>query len=382
MPCYYKQGTFVFGNGYVMADYYKKTFTFEGKRRYVYGKTEIEAIEKRAILKSQLEGGKVEISRNTQVSIWINEWLDNYKEPEVNYRWYKDIKSICNRIIVPAIGHMRISSVKPLHVKKILNSIQGYSSSYNAKIYDIINQIFRSAQENELITQNPMIGIRKPLGVKPKNRRAITDEERKYTLQVAKYHRGGLFILIILYCGLRPQEVVPLRWSDIDFKKRRIIINKALKSDGVIRNSTKTEAGMRCVPIPMILLNRLKLEYESIRDNNVLICTNTRGEHYTKSSINDLWKNFKREMNIAAGCKVHPQKHQIMPPYFVPDDLTLYCYRHTYCTDLQAAGVPINVAKELMGHEDIAVTSKIYTHKSDMALNNAAELIDKYSSVV
>ena len=139
---------------------------------------------------------------------------------------------------------------------------------------------------------------------------------------------------------------------------------------------------MRCVPIPMILLNRLKLEYESIRDNNVLICTNTRGEHYTKSSINDLWKNFKREMNIAAGCKVHPQKHQIMPPYFVPDDLTLYCYRHTYCTDLQAAGVPINVAKELMGHEDIAVTSKIYTHKSDMALNNAAELIDKYSSVV
>ena len=41
--------------------------------------------------------------------------------------------------------------------------------------------------------------------------------------------------------------------------------------------------------------------------------------------------------------------------------------------------MPINVAKELMGHEDIAVTSKIYTHKSDVALNNAAELIDKYS---
>ena len=54
-----------------MADYYKKTFTFEGKRRYVYGRTELEAIEKRAILKSQLEAGKVEISRNTQVTIWI-----------------------------------------------------------------------------------------------------------------------------------------------------------------------------------------------------------------------------------------------------------------------------------------------------------------------
>lgn len=370
------------GNGCIMADYYKKTFTFEGKRRYVYGKTELEAIEKRAVLKAQLEAGKVEISRNTQVSVWIDEWLDNYKEPEVNYQWYKDIKSICNRLIIPAIGHMRISSVKPLHIKKILNSMQGYSYSYNAKIYDIINQIFKSAQENELITQNPMTGIRKPSGVKPKNRRAITDEERKITLQVAKHHRGGLFILIILYCGLRPQEVVPLRWLDIDFNNRRIVINKALKSDGVIRSFTKTEAGMRSVPIPMVLLDRLKLEYEDIRNNTALICTNTRGEHYTKSSINDLWKNFKREMNIAAGCKVHPQKHKIMPPYFVPDDLTLYCYRHTYCTDLQAAGVPINVAKELMGHEDISVTSKIYTHKSDIALNNAADLIDKYNSEV
>lgn len=367
------------GNGYVMADYYKKTFTFEGKRRYVYGKTELEAIEKRAILKSQLEAGKVEISRNTQVVIWINEWLDNYKEPEVNYRWYKDIQAMCDRFIIPAIGHMRLSSVKPLHIKKILNAMQEYSSSYNSKIYDIINQIFRSAQENELITQNPITGIRKPSGIKPKSRRAITDEERKITLQVANYHRGGLFVLIILYCGLRPQEIVPLKWADIDFDKRRIIINKALKSDGVVRGFTKTEAGMRSVPIPTILLDRLKLEYEDIKDNATLVCTNTRGEHYTKSSINDLWKNFKREMNIAAGCKIHPQKHQIMPPYFVSDDLTLYCYRHTYCTDLQSAGVPINVAKELMGHEDIAVTSKIYTHKSDVALNNAAELIDKYS---
>ena len=111
------------GNGYVMADYYKKTFTFEGKRRYVYGKTELEAIEKRAILKSQLEAGKVEISRNTQVFIWINEWLDNYKEPEVNYRWYKDIQAMCERFIIPAIGHMRLSSVKPLHIRKVLNPL-------------------------------------------------------------------------------------------------------------------------------------------------------------------------------------------------------------------------------------------------------------------
>ena len=39
--------------------------------------------------------------------------------------------------------------------------------------------------------------------------------------------------------------------------------------------------------------------------------------------------------------------------------------RTCYGTDCQAAGVPINVAKELMGHSDIYVTAKIYTHMVD-----------------
>lgn len=37
----------------------------------------------------------------------------------------------------------------------------------------------------------------------------------------------------------------------------------------------------------------------------------------------------------------------------------------TEIQNCQAAGVPINVAKELMGHSDISVTAKIYTHMVD-----------------
>ncbi|MDD2217639.1 MAG: tyrosine-type recombinase/integrase [Eubacteriales bacterium] len=57
-----------------------------------------------------------------------------------------------------------------------------------------------------------------------------------------------------------------------------------------------------------------------------------------------------------------------------------YCLRHTYCTDLQDAGVPINVAKELMGHSDISVTAKIYTHRTETSYNNAKDLINRHQS--
>lgn len=60
----------------------------------------------------------------------------------------------------------------------------------------------------------------------------------------------------------------------------------------------------------------------------------------------------------------------------VADDLTPYCLRHTFCTDLQKAGVPINVAKELMGHADISTTANIYTHKDMEVLHNGISLLD------
>ena len=74
------------------------------------------------------------------------------------------------------------------------------------------------------------------------------------------------------------------------------------------------------------------------------------------------WHNFKREMDIANGARVY--RNQIKESTLTPD-LEPYLLRHTFCTDCQAAGVPINVAKEWMGHSDISVTAKIYTHMVD-----------------
>lgn len=63
------------------------------------------------------------------------------------------------------------------------------------------------------------------------------------------------------------------------------------------------------------------------------------------------------------------------------DDLCPYCLRHTYGTDLQDAGVPINVAKYLMGHSDISVTANIYTATTDDAIESARQQINNKSSM-
>ena len=79
-------------------------------------------------------------------------------------------------------------------------------------------------------------------------------------------------------------------------------------------------------------------------------------------------------MEIEHGTKTF--RNTLVDP-FLPDDLTPYCYRHTYCTDLQDAGVPLVVASRLMGHSDVKITARVYTHASKDSFNDALAKIEK-----
>ena len=360
-----------------MAPYKSKVYTVkitvDGKQYWVRGKTKKEAREKAALKKAELQAG-IELSRDMSVKDWSEKWITIYKERKINDRYLSDIKSVLDKRILPAIGSKKIKAVKPADLQAILNDLAGqYSDSYIKKVKDILKQLFGEACNNDLILKDPSRSL-KPVKAKEKSkRRAITQKEREITLKTAETSRGGLFVLIMLYCGLRPGEVAALRWNDIDMDKKVLHVRHALKADNSI-GEPKSKAGIRDVPIPSYLHDRLAAIEHGPFD---LVCTNSEGGHYTESSIERMWRTFRRDMNLAAGCKV--KRNQVQPPFFVQPDLTLYCYRHTYATDLQAAGVPINVAKEIMGHSSIEVTAQVYTHKSDAAFDDAAAKIEAYS---
>ena len=206
-----------------------------------------------------------------------------------------------------------------------------------------------------------------PKNVTEGKRRSITDIERKWILHTAETHYAGLWVKMMLYCGLRPGELIALLWSDIDFKKKRVRISKAKESGSDNIKAPKTDAGNREVPIPDVLINDL-LKAKGKPFDNVFTQVTT-GKQHTETSFYNSWKSFIRAMDIAMGAKVY--RNQIVMSLVSPD-LVSYCLRHTYCTDLEAAGVQINVARRLMGHEDIRVTSGIYTHGTEEAIEDAA----------
>ncbi|MBE6573777.1 MAG: hypothetical protein E7652_05225 [Ruminococcaceae bacterium] len=56
-----------------------------------------------------------------------------------------------------------------------------------------------------------------------------------------------------------------------------------------------------------------------------------------------------------------------------------YNLRYTYCANLQRAGIPFNVAKHFMGHDDISVTAKFYTHFTEDQSETVLKIMNQFN---
>ena len=345
-------------------NYVTRSLTWEGKRYKVRGKTPQEAADKLAELKASLRRGEVAVGTDSTVDRWFQEWFDLYKRPAgLTAKSLAMYTEKYDRHIKPVIGSMKLRDVREVHLQRILNAQAGKSKSHVSKLRMILREMFGRARRARLIPFDPAEDLMLP-DVTVRKRRSITDEERKHILAVAEYHRAGLWILTLLYTGMRPGETAVLQWKDIDFDKDEVHVHKALESGANAVKGPKTASGHRDIPMRSELRERLLAARGGPFEP---VFTLTNGNRLTEDGMQRMWKSFKRDLDIHMGARVY--RNQIIESK-VAADLTAYCLRHTFCTDLQKAEVPINIAKELMGHSDISVTANIYTHRDQDLLHD------------
>ncbi len=351
-------------------EYIRKSVYWEGKQYFVRGKTEAEALERLGELKASLKRGDRTINESSTVDRWYKEWKSLYKEnaglTEKSLSMY-DQKYL--NYIKPAIGKMKVKDVRDVHLQRLLNEQAGMSFSHVSKVRLVLRELFSRARKSRLIVFDPSEDLMLPEN-KKRSRRAITDFEREHILKVAETHQAGLWVKIALYAGLRPGEAAALQWKDIDFSANEIHIYKAIESGNNNIKDTKTEAGARDIPIHSALLPSLTA---AKGDPFAPVLPNSKGNYQDADTMARRWRSFKRALDISMGAKVY--RNQIVESV-VAEDLVPYCLRHTFCTDLEEAGVPINIAKVLMGHSDISVTANIYTHKRQHVLHKEISRLD------
>ena len=351
-------------------DYVRKTRMVNGKRYEAYGKTEPEALTKLAEKIAAAKRGEETVNENMLVSAWYKQWKAVYKDHKgLTPKSLGMYDEKYNKYIKPKIGSMKMKDVRDIHLQKILNEEAGKSTSHVKKIRLVLQEMFKRARQSRIILFDPAETLEMPR-TSEKKRRSITEEERTAILEVAKTHRSGLWIMTLLYTGMRPGETAALVWNDIDFQNNEIRIHAAKESGSNAIKAPKTEAGIRTIPIHSEL--RPLLEANKGKPFDPVFKTGA-GNPQNENSLRRLWTGFKRDLDIHMGAEL--ERNKIIVSKVAPD-LTPYCLRHTFATDCAKAGVPLETVRWLMGHSDISITANIYQHPNTQSLHTGISILD------
>lgn len=383
-----------------------------GKRHWVRGETEQEMADKIAAIKEKVKRGEDRVDGKMPVSVWARIWLSEYIDPKAREPGEPKKRGTMTRqscrmyhakldgYILPAIGKLRMAEVKDVHLQRLLNAQSSMSDSHVKKMRIVLEAMFRQAAKSRIIVYDPAADLSLP-AANAGQRRSLTDYERQILLQVADTHKHGLWIRFLLATGIRPGESAPLQVRDLVFTgtQPRVLIYKDIEggtNDTV--SAPKTAAGEREVPLPASIIPDLKAAVKGKKPEDFVFPAADGKSMVSASGIASRWRSFSYALDLAMGAEHTPSGHIYDPADLLPNgrpeypdpqnpklprnghkiapDLCLYCLRHTYCTDLQRAGVPLNTAKYLMGHSNIATTANIYTHSGEADVILGGRLLD------
>ena len=338
------------------------------------GWTEEEAFSKRDEFKWQ-ERQESLMMENPSVRVYGDRWLPigkaGVKEPTTETH-----KILLNHLYT-VIGDTPIRDVKPSDIKRVYSErFGGKSHEYITHARSLYRKLFASAVEDGLIMTNPVdASTAKPHKGTVGGHRAITPDERWMIVNVATDHRMHAPAIVMLYAGLRPQEVKALRVEDVDFDAGVIHVRSTVHMDThnryTVTGEGKTVNAIRDVPLfqPVRAVLEGKTGFLLSKDGDVATRMAWQRGWRAYCHIMETYLNSmsKRKWVAIKGDK----------PAWKTFDVVPYDLRHSFATWCRDNGVELNTCVHWMGHADAQMILKIYDTVTAERSKSEAEKLEK-----
>lgn len=282
---------------------------------------------------------------------WLSEWLENYVKTSVKERTYAKYADIVRIRLIPALGEYELDELTPLIMQRYitellhhgnLNTGGGLSANTVKLIIAVVQSSMVTAHSVGLTDEYKMDKIKRPR-VQEKQITCFSPSEQKMIEQAVLIDKRSkmIGILICLYTGLRVGELLALEWTDIDFIKNELLVNKTCHDKGKSRVTTtpKTISSVRIIPIPKQLVPILKQHKKQCKSQYVI------SENGTYISIRSYQRSF--ELLLKRLGIPHQGFHSL---------------RHTFATRALECGMDVKTLSEILGHKNATVTLNRYAH--------------------
>ena len=337
------------------------------------GKTKPEAVKAcREFIQSLDHYGRCFNPETVTVKEYLDEWLINYVEVNLKPNTIDRYKSIIKEHIVPALGAWKLYKLKGINIQKFINQKkEKYSKQTLHSILAVLKKSFEMAVcPFEYIEKNPCKGVKLPKYLEPqKETYVFSDEELNMIFhQFDANHLFFMPIKIAYHMGMRLAECLALQWKNVDMDNRIIHVKSSLyDKNGIpaISPIPKTTSSIRDIPMDdklyrilktqRIIQAEKKLSHGKLYDKRNLVCCHDDGSIITSNNMRYFNMFCKKKFGNGS----------------------FHSLRHTHATKLLEAGMDLEEVSKRLGHSQIELTAKIYSHIREKRQQKAVELMNK-----
>ncbi|HEY9222370.1 MAG TPA: site-specific tyrosine recombinase/integron integrase [Lutibacter sp.] len=268
----------------------------------------------------------------------FKQWLLSKRYSPNTIKTYSDaLKSFLVFYREKAISEITNNDVIVYNNNYILKN--NLSASYQNQIVNALKLYFRTLQNTEIEVDK----IHRPRR-EHKLPNVLSKEEVKAILESLKNNKHKTMLSVIYACGLRRSELLNLKPSNVDSKRKLLIVKQSKgKKD-------------RVVPISDKLIELLRNYYQAFKPKIWLFEGQQESVKYSERSLEEVLKKGVILANIRK-------------------PVTLHWLRHSYATHLLENGTDLRFIQELLGHNS-SKTTEIYTHVSTKSLQNIKSPFD------
>jgi integrase len=307
------------------------------------------------------ETSRIDVSRSLTFGAYLTgQWLPGQKL-HLATSTYRGYERNVQRHIIPTLGRIGLRRLRYEQIEALYDTLvhpvggRGLASKTVYSVHLIIRGALTDAVRRGLVSRNVALVARAPRqrALQRIEGIALTEVELRQLLRTAAGHRFFPILWLTAMTGMRRNEVLGLKWPDVDFSKHRLHLNRGLVAVGYEIHQTrgKTRSARRSIDLDTTTLAVLggwrafqSAEFAAVGIENLeqWAFTDGDGEPVHPHAVYEAFRRIVHNADIPT--------------------IRFHDLRQSHGSLLLKEGIPIKVVSERLGHANVAFTMQTYQH--------------------